>query len=46
MKPRHFWWLHEWKTRGDKKKKKGLQTADRNKLLRWMDETNDPPPDS
>lgn len=39
MKPRHFWWLYEWKSRG-KPKRKGLSTADRNKLLNWMDQAN------
>jgi hypothetical protein len=40
MKPRHFWWLYEWKSRGSKPVKRGLTNSDRNALLNWMDQSN------
>jgi hypothetical protein len=42
MKPRHFWWLYEWKTRdkGGKKKPKPLTSADVRRLRNMMDKAN------
>jgi hypothetical protein len=43
MRPREFWWLYEWKTRGNKGKKKvpPLTTGDVRRLRDMMDRAND-----
>jgi hypothetical protein len=46
MKPRHFWWLYEWKSKGKRGKRRGggLTSAEKNRLKNWMDQVNNVTP--